>query len=111
MEIRFACLQLPTKVEEPIHVRYTLSGADLVVGECTIPSGQSSCDSPPVTTLGWHWEANGLVAEQRTIQASAEDALLGNSDMITILPRPVVMVHGFSSSWQAWENYLGPQGL
>jgi pimeloyl-ACP methyl ester carboxylesterase len=26
-------------------------------------------------------------------------------------PRPVVMVHGFGSSWEAWANYLGPEGF
>ena len=24
--------------------------------------------------------------------------------------RPVVMVHGFNATWQAWEPYLGPEG-
>ncbi len=37
--------------------------------------------------------------------------LLGNSQPIDVKPRPVVLVHGFISNWQTWNNYLGPDGF
>ena len=29
---------------------------------------------------------------------------------VSVVPRPVVMVHGFNADYHTWDNYLGPQG-
>lgn len=108
-EIRLR-VQLTNAVDQPMQVSFSLADSDVALGECIIPLAQASCDSPPVTTLGWRWDADGVAVEQRAVQASTNGTLLADSAVVRVAPRPVVMVHGFSSSWQAWERYLGPQG-
>ena len=47
----------------------------------------------------------------RTVHATAEaDETLGVSQAVQVGPRPVVLVHGFISSWETWNRYLGPDG-
>ncbi|HEY5670096.1 MAG TPA: alpha/beta fold hydrolase [Anaerolineales bacterium] len=108
-EIRLR-VTLPQSAEQPMQVSFTLVGSETPLGECNIERGQDRCDSLSFNTLGWYWDAASSPVTQRSVQASAGGSTLAVSEPLPVLPRPVVMVHGFSSSWVAWENYLGPDG-
>ena len=108
-EIRLR-ITLPQSAEQPMQVSFNLAGSGTPLGECNIDRGQDRCDSKPFAALGWHWKPGGSPVTQRAVQASAGGNPLGVSEALPVLPRPVVMVHGFSSSWVAWESYLGPDG-
>jgi pimeloyl-ACP methyl ester carboxylesterase len=104
-------INLAEKVNAPLTVEFNLDGDNLTIGTCEIRGSSTGCQTEPLASLGWHWQANGRGRENRTIQASAAGVSIGLSAIIQVAPRPVVMVHGFSSSWVAWENYLGPSGF
>jgi pimeloyl-ACP methyl ester carboxylesterase len=36
--------------------------------------------------------------------------VIGQSNPITVAPRPVILVHGFISNWQTWSSYLSSNG-
>jgi pimeloyl-ACP methyl ester carboxylesterase len=103
-------LTLPEKTGQSIQVSFNLAGLDTRLAECTVASGGDRCQTEPFASLGWHWNPGGSPVEQRVVEAHANGALLGSSDPIPVAARPVVMVHGFSSNWKAWTNYLGPGG-
>jgi len=92
-------------------IEFSLEGEDTPVAACTIPAGQTTCTTAAERALGWRWLADGSAMPQRTIRARP---ILGTSPIgqvtVSLAPRPVVMVHGFGSSWEAWVNYLGPNG-
>jgi pimeloyl-ACP methyl ester carboxylesterase len=90
---------------------FRLDDLDLVVATCEVASG-SSCQTEPVLSLGWHWDAGGVVRDARTVKAyDADGSLVAQSATLTVRPRPVVMVHGFVSSWETWKPYLGAEGF
>lgn len=102
---------LPQPAAAQQAVTFTLSEASSVVGSCTIPSGDSSCMTEPFPALGWYWDSMGSPHSVRTIHATAEaDETLGVSQPVHVGPRPVVLVHGFISSWETWNRYLGSDG-
>jgi pimeloyl-ACP methyl ester carboxylesterase len=97
-------------------VRFILEPGARLVGECTVPAEQTLCEIEGIFSSGWYWETGGLALPERTIHAEVErvglEAEIRPAPVtINISPRPVVMVHGFSSSWEAWSMYLGPQGF
>lgn len=89
-------------------VSFYLTGLPESIAECTIASGEQSCQTPGFSTLGWFWWAQGEGMAQRvvTAQAGGDRATL----QLNLKARPVVMVHGFASDWRAWQNYLGADG-
>jgi pimeloyl-ACP methyl ester carboxylesterase len=103
-------ITLPENAAQTTQVSFTLAGPGTQLGECTIEAGRDRCDSETFDTLGWSWDTGGVLVQQRSIQASAGGTTLATSEPVQVAPRPVVMVHGFSSDWRAWENYLGPNG-
>lgn len=103
-------LDLPQQAGQSTPVVFSLDGPDVVVAGCTIPAGSRRCESEPFASLGWHWSA-GAPAANRNVQALVQGGALLASAPLQVAARPVVMVHGFSSSWQAWQNYLGPDGF
>jgi pimeloyl-ACP methyl ester carboxylesterase len=104
-------LMLPEPSSQAFPVVFSLEGSDQPVAECTILQGAADCESPAFATTGWYWQAGGIAAPSRSVLAKASDSDgVIAAATIEIAPRPVVMVHGFSSSWEAWVNYLGPSG-
>jgi len=103
-------LTLPKNAEQSVTVSFSLAGLPVDLGECTVERGQDRCQTEPFAALGWRWDPGGVLVEQRAVEARAGGELLATSSPIPVTARPVVMVHGFISSWQAWENYLGPNG-
>lgn len=85
---------------------------DTPVGSCVAASGESTCESDLFPALGWYWDANGNGHTKREIYAKNGNGLaIGGPVSVGVSPRPVVMVHGFISTWDAWNSYLGPQGF
>jgi len=115
-------VKLSIEVALPVNldttVGFQVNGIDTPVAECTILSGKRNCESDYFSTLGWFWNPDGTQQSQRTIhprlinQQNGEGELGNQTEDLTIsiLSRPVVMVHGFNSTWQTWTNYLGSQG-
>ena len=103
-------ITLPENAAQTMQVSFTLVGPGTQLGECTVEVSRDRCDSETFDTLGWSWDAGGVLVKQRAVQASAGSTTLATSNPVPVAPRPVVMVHGFSSDWRAWENYLGSNG-
>ena len=103
-------LTLPQNAEQSIVVNFSLAGLPVVLRVCTVERGQDRCQTEPFAALGWRWDPGGVPVEARTIEARAGGDLLAASSPIPVSARPVVMVHGFISDWNAWQNYLGPGG-
>jgi pimeloyl-ACP methyl ester carboxylesterase len=77
-----------------------------------IPSGKATCTTDLFASLGWHWDPNGVAQNARIVQAkNTNGESVGQSDPITVFPRPVVMVYGFVSNWHTWNSYLKPGGF
>lgn len=103
-------LTLTERAAQETAVNFTLDGLEAPVANCTIPSGETACESALFSSTGWHWQAGGVAAAQRRVQASLAGAGPAAEVTVQVAARPVVMVHGFISSWEAWQNYLGPGG-
>ena len=102
---------LSQAVTAQMKITFTLGDASLPAGSCIILSAKTSCTTEPFSALGWHWDPSGLAQETRLVQAMNDAGeSLGQSNPITVAARPVVLVHGFVSSWQAWKDYLQPNG-
>lgn len=80
------------------------------IGHCAIPANQRLCETNPLNTLGWFWYSRAATMPGATLRAVSEGNVVLATLELLIKPRPVVMVHGFSSSWAAWEHYLGQDG-
>jgi pimeloyl-ACP methyl ester carboxylesterase len=104
-------LRLPEAAPQAATVLFQLDGT-LPVAECSLAQGQSSCQSASFASLGWYWDPGGLARPSRELSAGYSS--VGGSSLarlaITVRPRPVVLVHGFASSWEAWARYVGPDG-
>lgn len=103
-------VSLSNPVEQNAQVIFRLAGLDADLANCQVAARKNTCESEPVRTLGWHWNPDGTAAPERIILAYLDGEAAVQSQSIRIEPRPVVMVHGFSSDWRAWQNYLGASG-
>jgi pimeloyl-ACP methyl ester carboxylesterase len=101
---------LPARTGSETAIRFFLNDLPGLVASCTIPSGSDTCQTGMFSTLGWYWKEGGQAANSRLLQIMAGETTIPGSFSLSVHPRPVVMVHGFSSSWEAWQNYLGPAG-
>lgn len=103
---------LPQAVSAQETITFTLGDLSIPAGSCVIPGGNTSCRTDSFPALGWHWDTNGLAQNTRIVRAmNSTGQLIGESDPITVAPRPVVMVHGFLSNWQTWAPYLEQNGF
>jgi len=103
-------LILPEKTTQATDVNFYLEGEGAFLAGCTIPAGANRCDSPEFSALGWYWEAGGEPRAQRVVMAKIADQAEIFSSPVQVNPRPVVLVHGLNSTWEAWKNYLGADG-
>jgi pimeloyl-ACP methyl ester carboxylesterase len=91
-------------------ITFKLDDTNIVVGTCMITS-DPACKTDPLLSLGWYWDSGGVPRGTRTIKGyNAHGQLIAQSTPITVLPRPVVLVHGFISSWDTWKLYLASDG-
>ncbi|MDQ3004845.1 MAG: hypothetical protein M3R47_05610 [Chloroflexota bacterium] len=103
-------IDLPVPVTTETQVHFLLAGADVTIADCRIPAGERDCQSAAFSALGWYWKPGGTPQPQRTVNARLNDQQIESSLNVSVVPRPVVMVHGFNSNFHTWDNYLGPQG-
>lgn len=85
----------------------------LHLDNCQIPAGDQRCTTPVIETLGWYWDEDERIRPQRLIYAIdyAETGWVAVATReVTIEPRPVVVIHGYTSTYATWEEYLGPSG-
>jgi len=102
-------ITLPSQVTTITQVGFILDDSSKPVTECSVPAGKDSCETPPFMSPGWYWQ-NGTPKETRAVSALVADEPFTHVVSIQVSPRPVVRVHGFSSTYTAWANYLGPDG-
>jgi len=103
-------INLNEATSQPARVVFALDRPGYVVAGCTVLAGEKSCQSEPFRSQGWFWGPTSTASAVHTLLASLGGAPLEASATIEVAPRPVVLVHGFLSNYQAWANYLGPQG-
>lgn len=103
-------VKLSGKAPEDHPVQFALDEGP-IVAECVIEQGKDFCETEALNTLGWFWTAAGTPAPRRLVTATTGGPENLASIEVSVHPRPVVMVHGFSSSWEAWTNYLGVDGF
>jgi pimeloyl-ACP methyl ester carboxylesterase len=107
-------IELSEAVQEPITISFYLDSNTHHIIDCQILAGQRNCTSAPTGTLGWYWDRDAQVRPERMIYA-IEYAVSGwrpiASLEVTVQSRPVVLVHGFGSTYTIWDSYLGPAGL
>ncbi|RPI31096.1 MAG: alpha/beta fold hydrolase [Chloroflexota bacterium] len=101
---------LPMKVSQDTQVNLYLDSLPEPLPGCVIPANQLSCETEPFIALGWYWNPDGTPALERRLQADISGEVIASSPSVQVAARPVIMVHGFSSTWEAWANYLGPDG-
>jgi pimeloyl-ACP methyl ester carboxylesterase len=94
------------------NITFKLGDQSAPVGSCVISNGNTTCTTESASALGWYWDANGVAQGTRVVQAIKDNGeLIGESSPVNVLPRPVVMVHGFISNAETWKPYLGPNGF
>jgi len=102
---------LPETAAAERQVSFRLVGSETVLAGCTIPAGNSGCTSELLEALGWYWTESSEPGEFRVVEVyNLQGELLGSSPELSVSARPVVMVHGFSSNFTAWNAYLGAEG-
>ena len=105
-------ITLPQSATQNENITFSLGNPSFSVGSCTVTSGNTTSTTDSFPSFGWHWERDSTPQEMRTIQAIKENGeLIGQSSAIRVLPRPVILVHGFIANWQTWKSYLGPNGF
>lgn len=105
-------IHLAAPASAPVEISFILQEDITALGTCTVPGGEQDCRTGPLLTLGWRWGEDGTSRPARRVQAfDAAGNVTGVSDPINVRPRPVVLVHGFISTWETWKAYLGPQGF
>ena len=104
-------VSLPAPVPAALEVTFRLAGSAASLAGCSIPAGKQTCRSATFPALGWYWNEAGNAQPAVSVQAYAGADLLGASASLAIRPRPVVLVHGFISSYETFHAYLGPQGF
>ena len=107
-------ISLKIELSDPLagaaQVDFLLSGVDGPVADCRIPAGGRGCESASFSALGWYWSPDGTPVPQRSLSARLNGQQAGENVNVSIVPRPVVMVHGFNADFHTWEHYLGSQG-
>jgi hypothetical protein len=111
IQVQVTLPQSVTQQEKIIFSLYDTAYTLSPIGSCIISSGSNSCVTELFYSFGWYWESNGSSNSARIIQAQNDNGeVIGQSDSITVAPRPVVMVHGFISYPETWVSYLGSDG-
>jgi pimeloyl-ACP methyl ester carboxylesterase len=104
-------IELPAPVNRDTQVDFLLAGLDAPVAGCRIPSGERDCQSASFPALGWYWNPDGTQQPQQTVVARFDGQQVEAAVLkLSVLPRPLVLVHGFNADFHTWDNYLGPQG-
>jgi pimeloyl-ACP methyl ester carboxylesterase len=104
-------IELTAPVNAETQVDFLLVGVDDPVTNCRISSGGRDCQSAAFPALGWYWNPDGTQQPERSVGARLDGQQAQGGLTVSVVPRPVVMVHGFNADFHTWDNYLGPQGF
>lgn len=119
----FVKLKVAQETKSPLAlaIAFTIGGAigadARVVGRCIIPMGKQSCETDLAPALGWYWAKGGKAESEREIRVATSDPgipkeLKFSAAMkIRVAPRPVVLVHGLTSTAATWQSYTKPGGF
>jgi hypothetical protein len=98
-------LTLTAPSHEPLPVAFSLGSDGPQVATCAIVQEGLACETGTFASFGWYWSSGSPASGRVTLQARAgEPALVFAEASLDVAPRPAVMVHGFSSTWEAWAN-------
>jgi pimeloyl-ACP methyl ester carboxylesterase len=75
------------------------------VASCFVLAKEKTCTTDLIETLGWYWAEGGVASPSRRIQAKAGNE--AGEMVMTISPRPVVLVHGLLNTAEKFNEYLG----
>ncbi len=103
-------VKLSANVTADTDALFFLGGIISEVASCSIKAGSDTCTSPLFPTLGWLWGIDGAAHAENTLKVAVAGQGTPASLTLRVRPRPVVMVHGFISSWETWQSYLGLNG-
>ncbi|MEI6291712.1 MAG: alpha/beta fold hydrolase, partial [Chloroflexota bacterium] len=92
-------------------VDFFIEGVTSRIAQCFVNAGSSSCSTEMISSIGWYWGDKGIGSRVKKITAAVDGNIIPDFLSVNIKPRPVVMVHGFLSSWETWKAYLGPNGF
>jgi pimeloyl-ACP methyl ester carboxylesterase len=104
-------IKLGTAESSELKITFRFPGGIDPIAACNVHAGTDSCETSSFSALGWYWGPDGNATPERTITASVNENQIPGRLSVSVLPRPVVMVHGFNASYKTWTNYLGPQGF
>ncbi|MFM8319476.1 MAG: esterase/lipase family protein [Chloroflexota bacterium] len=117
-------LTLPSAASQALAVQFFLTGPGApqvgpgapgyLLGECSVPANQSTCETPAFQALGWYWgftAAPPAPDSPARLLARMADGALVEAPLPEVRPRPVVLVHGFVSSAATWEQYTRAGGF
>ncbi len=108
VSLRFS---LSEKASQAGQINFWVQGDTAPLVTCQFTAGEDGCTTPVMPALGWYWAPDGSPRDTLMLQAIDSSSVQVVASLpVKIAPRPVVMVHGFSSDWKAWTNYLGPDG-
>jgi pimeloyl-ACP methyl ester carboxylesterase len=77
---------------------------DQIIASCLVPTGEKSCATEFIETLGWFWAGGGVSTHSRRIQARAGNE--ASEIVVEISARPVVLVHGLISTAEKFDVYI-----
>lgn len=105
----------PTRAAIASSVSFSLVSANAggkPFASCAIevePGGQASC-TVQTAADGWAWQDHQL-QQRRTVLATLAEAEVTATVEVPVQPKPVVLVHGFTSSAATWHLWTGPDGF
>jgi pimeloyl-ACP methyl ester carboxylesterase len=100
-------VDLDEAAQQPRLVTFALDRPGYVVAGCPVLAGEKSCVSDPFRSLGWYWGPTSTATKVHSVLASLDSTPLEAEATILVAPRPVILVHGFLSNYQAWVHYTG----
>lgn len=103
-------IRLAATENEEAKISFSLPDLTRSIAECVVQPGNDSCETSPFLALGWYWGPDGSATPERTITASVNGTPSIGRLSVSVMPRPVVLVHGFISNYMSWTAYLGQQG-
>jgi len=101
---------LNSNANADFRIVFTIPHVDKPIAVCIVQSGSDKCETPPFPALGWYWDPNGSPTPEREVKASINGNQAEVSLTVSVIPRPVVMVHGFNADYNTWITYLGSDG-
>jgi pimeloyl-ACP methyl ester carboxylesterase len=99
----------------PATVAFSLKAPDadgISLGSCRLDVQRGGVAACTLSALadGWAWQA-GKRVDRRTVYATLLEHPLAAELELAVTPKPVVLVHGFTSNAATWSAWTGPGGF